>query len=167
MDSPAKSFILKVKGHAGFDSCTRCLEEGEYLKNRTCFPLTFNSSVKRSHDDYIKKKHEEHHVGNAISILSEIPQLDLVYYIGLDYMHLTCLGVMKKLIQLWIEKGSVNVCLPSLATKQISSLLLSLHPHIPCEFTRKPRALSELPRFKATDLPQIMVTKEKLYLNHF
>jgi len=56
MDSPAKSFILKVKGHAGFDSCTRCLEEGEYLKNRTCFPLTSNSTKKRSHDDYINKK---------------------------------------------------------------------------------------------------------------
>lgn len=53
MDSPAKSFILKVKGHAGFDSCTRCLEEGEYLKNRTCFPLTYNSTKKGSHDEYI------------------------------------------------------------------------------------------------------------------
>lgn len=167
MDSPAKSFILKVKGHAGFDSCTRCLEEGEYLKNRTCFPLTSNSSVKRSHDDYIKKKHEEHHVGNAISILSEIPQLDLVYSIGLDYMHLTCLGVMKKLMQLWIEKGSVNVRLPSLATKQISSLLLSLRPHIPCEFARKPRALSELPRFKATELRQIMVYTGQIVFKPF
>lgn len=63
MDSPAKCDILKVKGHAGFDSCTRCLEEGEYLKNRTCFPLTSNSSVKRSHDDYIKKKMKNIMVG--------------------------------------------------------------------------------------------------------
>lgn len=29
-DSPAKSFILKVKGHSGFSSCTRCKIEGEY-----------------------------------------------------------------------------------------------------------------------------------------
>lgn len=82
-------------------------------------------------------------------------------------MHLTCLGVMKKLMQLWIEKGSVNVRLPSLATKQISSFLLSLRPHIPCEFARKPRALSELPRFKATELRQLMVYTGQIVFKPF
>ncbi|XP_060881565.1 uncharacterized protein LOC132953033 [Metopolophium dirhodum] len=33
-DSPAKSFILKVKGHSGFSSCTRCNIEGEYIDRR-------------------------------------------------------------------------------------------------------------------------------------
>jgi len=26
LDAPAKSFVLKVKGHSGYDSCTRCIE---------------------------------------------------------------------------------------------------------------------------------------------
>lgn len=29
-DAPAKSFVLKVKGHSGFSSCTRCFQKGEY-----------------------------------------------------------------------------------------------------------------------------------------
>jgi len=37
-DAPAKDFSLKIKGHSGFSSCTRCIQEGEYLKNRVCFP---------------------------------------------------------------------------------------------------------------------------------
>lgn len=46
MDSPAKSFILKVKGHAGFDSYTRCLEEGEYLKS-DLFPFNIQLNSKK------------------------------------------------------------------------------------------------------------------------
>lgn len=37
-DVPAKSFLLRVKGHSGFFSCTRCTHEGEYSNNRVCFP---------------------------------------------------------------------------------------------------------------------------------
>jgi len=33
-DVPAKSFVLKIKGHSGFCSCTRCCTEGEYLNRR-------------------------------------------------------------------------------------------------------------------------------------
>jgi len=93
MDAPAKSFILRIKGHTGFDSCTRCIEEGEHLNNRTCFPYTPSCLVKRTHDDYINKKYEEHHIGDSISILSGLPDIDLVSSISLDYMHLTCLGI--------------------------------------------------------------------------
>lgn len=93
MDAPAKSFILKIKGHTGFDSCTRCIEEGERIKNRTCFPYSPNCKIKRTHVDYITKKFEEHHIGDTISILSGLPDIDLVSSISLDYMHLTCLGI--------------------------------------------------------------------------
>lgn len=41
-DAPAKSFILCVKGHTGYDSCTKCLIEGENIEGRVCFPYTFN-----------------------------------------------------------------------------------------------------------------------------
>lgn len=37
-DSPAKTFILKLKGHSGFSSCTRCIQVGEYYINRVCYP---------------------------------------------------------------------------------------------------------------------------------
>lgn len=33
----------------------------------------------------------DHHVGNTISILLELPQFYIVCSVGLDYRHLTCL----------------------------------------------------------------------------
>jgi len=155
LDTPAKSFILKIKGHAGFDSCTRCHEEGEYLNNRTCFPYSSNL-VKRTHNDYLIRKYEEHHVGNTISILSEL-LINIIDSFGLDYMHLTCLGVMRKLLHLWINNGPLNVRLQSSVSKQLSSSLLNLRTYIPCEFSRKPRGVNELSRFKATELRQLLI----------
>lgn len=37
-DTPAKSFLLKTKGHSGFNSCNRCII-GEYFDNKVCFHL--------------------------------------------------------------------------------------------------------------------------------
>lgn len=39
-DTPAKAFALCIKGHSGYSSCTKCITEGEYIKNRICFPQT-------------------------------------------------------------------------------------------------------------------------------
>lgn len=64
---------------------------------------------------------------------------------------------MKKLITLWIYKGTLNVRLPSLVIKQLSGFLLVLRSNIPCEFARKPRSLSELSRFKATEFRQLLI----------
>lgn len=76
---------------------------------------------------------------------------------ALDYMHLTCLGVIKKLINLWIYKGPLNVRLPSFVITQLSTSLSSLSPFITCEFSRKPRSLNELCRFKSTESRQLLI----------
>lgn len=36
-DAPAKAFVLCVKNHSGYDSCTKCLIEGE-MHDCVCFP---------------------------------------------------------------------------------------------------------------------------------
>lgn len=51
-DAPAKSFILKCKGHNGFFSCTKCTTEGIYFQNRVCFPET--NFTKRTHLNFFK-----------------------------------------------------------------------------------------------------------------
>jgi len=37
-DTPAKAFVLCVKGHAGYSNCKKCQIEGENIRNRLCFP---------------------------------------------------------------------------------------------------------------------------------
>lgn len=117
-DVPAKSFILRVKGHSGFFSCTRCLHEGEYINNRVCFPYKSNGHVKRNHDDYILMNNEEHHVSTIISCIVLVPGIDVTKLFSLDYMHLICLGVMKNLINLWLNTGPSNVRLSNLKIKK-------------------------------------------------
>lgn len=99
-DVPTKSFILRVKGHSGFSSCTRCIQEGIYLKNRVCFPYIDNGCIRRIHNNYISMKYEDHHVSPIISCISLIPDINIVSLFCMDYMHLVCLDIMKKLLHL-------------------------------------------------------------------
>lgn len=38
-DAPAKAFVLKVKNHTGYDSCSKCLVHGDRIDNTICFPM--------------------------------------------------------------------------------------------------------------------------------
>lgn len=156
-DVPAKSFLLRVKGHSGFFSCTRCTHEGEYINNRVCFPYNDISHTKRNHNDYILKNNEEHHVSPIISCIALIPNINITSLFSLDYMHLVCLGVMKKLINLWMNNGPMRVRLSSLKVKQLSLNLEKMRSCITNDFARKPRRIEEYPRFKATEFRQLLL----------
>lgn len=150
-DAPAKSFVLRIKGHSGFYSCSRCEHEGEYLSNRICFPYTSatNCPPKRTHRNYIMQTQEEHHIGN-ISIIANLPNFNIVSGFSLDYMHLVCLGTVRKLILLWI-KGPVGIRYPTWKIKEISNFIQNIKKNIPCDFARKPRKLEDVHRWKATE----------------
>lgn len=156
-DAPAKAFVLKVKGHGGFESCTRCVVEGEYINNRVCFPYNINHSLIRTHESYINMVHDGHHIASDVSKLCEIPGLDIVSTFPLDYLHLVCLGTVKKLIQLWLHKGPVTVRLPSRKILQLSVQLINLNKVIPCDFSRKPREIQDVGRWKGTELRQFLI----------
>lgn len=151
-DAPAKAYILLIKGHTGFYSCTKCQVEGEYLENRVCF--SDQAAKLRSHDDFLGHIQEKFHIGKTI--LEEVPSFDFIKRVPLDYMHLVCLGVMKKILVMWISGKPPNKF--SLKTIQdVSQQLSSLHPYIPVEFSRKPRPLEEVGRWKATELRQFLM----------
>jgi len=76
-DAPAKSFIMKIKGNTGYFSCTRCLAEGEHV-GTSIFPFENSNCRKRTHEDYVNKSQEEHHVGDTLSELIRIPRFDMV-----------------------------------------------------------------------------------------
>jgi len=99
-DAPAKSYILNIKGHTGFSSCTRCKIVGVFLERRVCFPDVLN--VKRTHNEFLDRYDEDYQTSDSISILSKVPGINMVHSFPLDYMHLVCLGVVKKSILLWL-----------------------------------------------------------------
>jgi len=157
-DAPEKSFVIKVRGHTGFSSCTRCFQSGEFLQNRTCFPYPAIRSKKRDPNGYLNMIQAEHHLrGGVTSNLIELPNFDIVQTFPLDYMHLVLLCIMRKLLKLWLSKGPVSVRLPSKQVSKVTELLLSLKPCIPIEFVRKPRSLIKISRWKATEFRQFVL----------
>ena len=71
-------------------------------------------------------------------------------------MHLVCLGVMRRLINLW-RRGPLPSRLKSTSIDLISGVLASLRGSIPKEFARKPRSLSDVNRWKATEFRQFLL----------
>lgn len=72
-------------------------------------------------------------------------------------MHLICIGVVKKLIKLWIHGPLVTRCLPSQKIKHVSTFLCNIRNYIPREFARKPRGIEDYAQWKATECRQFLL----------
>ena len=103
-DAPMRSYLKQIKSHAGYNSCERCCVEGEFdsRSNHVCL-LSINSAL-RTHSDFVARADPDHHRVNCSSIL-EHHRVDMVYGFILDYMHMCCLGITKRLLNWW--KGGV------------------------------------------------------------
>ncbi|XP_050513604.1 uncharacterized protein LOC114344887 [Diabrotica virgifera virgifera] len=155
-DSPAKAYIKCIKSHGGYSSCDKCIEEGTYVNNRVI--LQNRKATKRNDTTFRLLQDENHHHG--ISPLAEL-QIGMVTLFAIDYMHAVCLGVMRKLLNSWIS-GKLSVRLSARQVQMLSETLISLKEYIPVEINRKPRQLSELARWKATEFRTFL-----LYLGPF
>jgi len=171
-DAPAKAFALNIKYHTGYHSCTKCFAEGEFIEKRLCFP-DISICQKRTDQQFVEHIDDEFHRG--LSPLEKIPGFGLVSQVPLDYQHLVCLGIVKKLLILW-QTGALNVRLSSKKTKIISHALVNcVRPAVPGEFQRKPRSLLYFQHWKATEFRQLLlysgpvvlkqVTSREVYIN--
>lgn len=75
----------------------------------------------RSDFSFKQMMDEDHH--NGESVLNDI-SIGLISQVPLDYMHLVCLGVTRKLLRMWV-KGKLPHRLPSRDTLLISQRLIS------------------------------------------
>ncbi len=145
-DTPARAFIKKVKGHTGYFGCDFCEQSGEWKQHRMTFPQSdaaARTDVKFDEMHYIDEhQHDE-------SILTRLT-LGMVSQFPLDYMHLVCLGVVKKLLSMWMC-GPLQVRVAGNMIRCISDKVCSLKNYLPREFVRKGRTLDELERWKATE----------------
>lgn len=96
-DSPARAFVTCTKSHNSFFGCGKCTEEGTFSNHRMLFLK--NDAPLRTDENFKNRLQDDHHMGT--SPLEEI--IPMVSRFPLDYMHLVCLGVMKKLLLLWIN----------------------------------------------------------------
>lgn len=91
-DAPAKSFILCTKYFNAYHGCTKCTQKGTFL-DKVVF-LEMNSPL-RTDDSFRNKDCMEYHRKDSPLLALDV---GLVSQVPLDYMHLVCLGVTKKLL---------------------------------------------------------------------
>ena len=170
-DAPARAFLKNIKSHSGYSSCEKCTEQGIY-SGKVIFPLS--DAPPRSDESFARGDDEEHH--NGISPLLAL-RIGCVSQFGLDYMHLLCLGVVRRLLLYWKgPTGPKHVQIGSYAVATLSDRLMSLAEYVPTELARRPRSVKELLRWKAVEFRQFLlysgpvvlkgVISEKLY-QHF
>lgn len=145
-DAPARAFIKSIKSHNSLHGCEKCTQEGVYI-GRTTWQYSRNLNL-RNDLDFNNVYYEDHQI--AKSILTEL-DVGLVTQVPLDYMHLVCLGVVKKLIRVWIENGPKKCKLNFLKVTTISQRLLEIKKHYPAEFSRRPRPIQLFKHWKATE----------------
>lgn len=151
-DTPARAFVKCSKGHSGYFGCDKCSQRGLW-RGKMTFPET--DAPRRTDSSFDEMLNIEHHLGP--SPFRNLP-IGMVSQFPLDYMHLVCLGVMKRLIWLWMNGPRTNNCRVSAQTVQlISDSLINLKNHMPREFNRKGRPLFEVERWKATEFRQFLL----------
>ena len=115
-----------------------------YINNKVCFPKE-NKNL-RTDIGFAQFSYENDGVNDgyqqARTNLNDIPNFGLVTTVVLDYMHLTCLGVMLKLIELWTS--GPRPILSSYYSDLISKRLLSMENCVPSDFDRNPRSLNNI-----------------------
>lgn len=149
-DAPARNLLKFSVGFNAYHGCDRCVTKGKWL-GRVIFPSL--DSPLRTDADFALQSDKSHHVG--VSPLLAL-NVGLVAKVPLDYMHLVCLGVVKKLLKCW-RKGPLQFRLGRRDIDEISSRLVGFRKYAPKEFNRKPRTLFELDFWKATEFRSFLL----------
>lgn len=170
-DTPAKHFIMCVKGHASYHGCSYCRQKGTFIDNSMVFST--NLSNPRENQSYIDFKES-----NQISISPLSGIVNFVTNFPVDTMHAVYLGVMKKLMlfyfSLTVKRTHARVS--NRDKQQINNQVSEIRKYFPCEFRRKIRHVDDVEHFKASEFRTFLLYAgpvlfrdvfSEQYFNHF
>jgi len=160
-DAPARAFLKGTKSHSGYSSCEKCTVHGIY-DHKVIFPIT--ECPLRTDSSFNNMEDEQHH--HCACPLHPL-QVGFVTQFGLDYMHMACLGVMRRLLLYWKGPiGPIEVRLGRQMICNVSSRLLRISSYAPVEFARKPRTVDEVMRWKATEFREFIMYSGFIVVQH-
>jgi hypothetical protein len=145
-DAPAHAWICGIKGHNAKHGCSWCRSIGKYDHNRVVHSTTIAEAQTDADYHLFQESNQV-----TISPLSTIHLLGFYSDFPVDYQHAVCLGVVRKLFNLYFgSKGKKKVSTDSV--RQLSDKIVDIAKYTPCEFQRRPRRIdTELAHFKATE----------------
>jgi hypothetical protein len=149
-DAPARAMLKQIKLHSGYNACERCSQKGEW-----CSKVIYRNTDAPLRSDVLFDELADPSHHHRPSPLREL-NVGMVTQFCLDYMHLVCLGIVRKLILLWL-RGPLLCRLSANMLQQVSERLTNLRTSVPLEFARKPRTVYDVDRWKATEFRQFLL----------
>lgn len=141
-DAPAKAFVKNIKNHNSFVGCNECDQIGFRIEHTPIYQIS--SGNLRTDKGFKCRLDKNHHHTQSETVL-EKAGVKMVSQFPHDPMHLVDLGVAKKLLIYILE------LVPKKCHDDISAKFISLGKYVPSEFARKPRGITEIARWKATE----------------
>ena len=156
-DAPVRSALKQIVSHSGYNCCERCVQHGEYHGNTVVLLKT--NSEKRSDESFTDRNDPSHHKSESASLLETVFPKMVTGFV-LDYMHVACIGVMKRILSRLLSSNTkekkVNI---STQSKEILKEKLNIcHKYIPTDFQRKlDGGLDIILRWKASQYRMFML----------
>lgn len=145
-DAPARSFIKACNPYNAYYGCDKCVIKGKW--NRKVVFVDVDCPL-RTDDDFKEQRFIHHHTG--ISPFLELG-LGMVSQFPIDYLHCVLLGVMRRLIHVWLKGDMREHRIGPKAVRIINLRMKDIARFSPEEFSRKSRSISEIDTWKATEL---------------
>lgn len=167
VDLQAKALLQQIKLYNSHNSCTYCKHPGKSVMNMK----TLHKYIRYTSDGtpYAYRKHSDvvaelNHfsIHNQIglkgrSCMIDVPNFDIIFGFGIDYMHAVLLGVSRTLCELWLGKKNHRKVyyIPTQKQNELNSKLVVIKP---CNFVkRKPRSLAHIAKFKAIEFKYLIL----------
>lgn len=160
-DLPAKADLQGTIGHSGRFGCSYCLHPGISVKSDNDKKAVIryvkgkNNYEIRTHQSFIEIYNELHRTPicgvKTMSCMVAAHEFDLVHGFAIDTMHCVHLGVVKKMLSLWLD--SCYKLKPYFIKKKdqvtLSSRLVNIKPV--SDIIRKPKSIFSKGEFKANE----------------
>ena len=150
-DRPARSDLKLIARHMANSSCERCIQPGTH-EGRIVF--LENSSPARTDENFANRSFVDHHQPGEMSIIANLG-VGMVSSFALDYMHLACLGVCKRLLLRLLKsaRGQTKVHMSDIQTSNVNAIIDRIAGHLPSDFNRRLHGgLTNIKHWKATEL---------------
>ncbi|XP_049293285.1 uncharacterized protein LOC125768956 isoform X2 [Anopheles funestus] len=165
-DSPARAFIKGTASYNAKAGCLKCTVRGQSHEMVRVVYFPYGDAAPRTDENFRNFLYGDHQIERTP--VYDLPQFDLIKQVPVsDQLHLSDLGVTRKLLMIWIfgkhrtncTKWSNQECVA------ISSIIKKMK--LPSEVHRKLRGLDHLTRWKGSEFANFLRYASPVVLKQF